>query len=299
MPMHRSAYVLLFLTALFWGGNAVAGKLAIGHLSPMLLTTLRWTFALIVLLAIGWKEVRRDLATMRANWAMLAALGALGFSLFNIALYSALLYTSAINVMIEQAGMPLFIFLANFILFAMRVTAAQIVGFGLSIIGVVLTATHGEIGRLVKLDVNAGDALMLVAIVLYGGYTVALRFKPAMSWQGLMVAMSAAAVVSSLPFAAWEIASGNAILPDARGWAVVAYTVIFPSILAQVFFMRGVDLIGGNRAGLFINMVPVLGTLMSVAILGEAFHTYHAVAMVLVLGGIWLAEHSGRRQRVN
>jgi drug/metabolite transporter (DMT)-like permease len=293
--MHRSAYVLLLLTALFWGGNAVAGKLAVGHLSPLLLTTLRWTFALLALLAIGWREVMRDLPAIRANWLLLGSLGAVGFGLFNIALYCALQYTSAINVMIEQAGMPLFIFLANFALFATRVRAAQIVGFLLSIVGVVLTATHGEVSRIVQLDVNTGDALMLVAIVLYGGYTVALRFKPAMSWQGLMVAMAVGAIVSSLPFTAWEFASGDAILPDARGWAVVAYTVFFPSILAQVFYMRGVDLIGGNRAGLFINLVPVLGTLMSVVILREDFHAYHAVAMVLVLGGIWLAEHSGRK----
>ena len=94
---------------------------------------------------------------------------------------------------------------------------------------------------------------------------------------------------------ALEFWYGAGIVPDARGWAVVAYTVVFPSILAQVFYIRGVELIGPNRAGLFINLVPIFGTLMSVLILGEDFQLYHAAAMILVLGGIWLAEHSGRK----
>jgi drug/metabolite transporter (DMT)-like permease len=294
--MHRSAYVLLFLTALFWGGNAVAGKLAVGHVSPMLLTTLRWTLALMLLVAIGWPQIRRDWSQMKRHWVLLLTLGATGFGLFNVALYQALVFTSAINVMIEQAGMPLFIFVANFLLFAMRVTIAQVAGFVLSIVGVVVTATHGEPGRLFQLDVNTGDALMLAAIAFYGGYTVALRFKPEISWQSLMASMSLGAVLVSLPFTAWEFATDRAIMPDTTGWAVIAYTVLFPSMLSQVFFMKGVDMIGGNRAGLFINLVPVVGAALSVAILGETFHTYHAVAMALVLGGIWLAEHSGRRQ---
>jgi drug/metabolite transporter (DMT)-like permease len=110
-----------------------------------------------------------------------------------------------------------------------------------------------------------------------------------------MIVLTGAAFLSSLPFAAAEFAWGAGIVPDARGWAVVAYTSIFPSILAQVFYIRGVELIGANRAGLFINLVPIFGTLLSIAILGEEFRAYHALALVLTLGGIWLAEVSGRR----
>jgi drug/metabolite transporter (DMT)-like permease len=84
-------------------------------------------------------------------------------------------------------------------------------------------------------------------------------------------------------------------MPDTMGWAVILYTVIFPSILAQIFYVRAVELIGANRAGLFVNLVPVFGTLLSVVVVGEAFHTYHAIALALVLGGIWLAETSGRK----
>lgn len=292
---NRKAYVLLLLTTLFWGGNAIAGKLAIGHVSPMFLTAARWVAALLLLLAIGLPRLRADWPAIRRKFWLLAGLGTLGFTIFNIALYTALLYTSAINVSIEQAGMPMLIFLANFLLFRMRVSWAQILGFLLSLGGIALTASHGSLTRLLELYVNFGDALMLLAVVLYSAYTVALRFKPVIHWQSMMIMLSASAAVTSIPFAAAEFWHGSAILPDTQGWAVIAYTVLFPSIVSQVFYIRGVELIGANRAGLFINLVPIFGTLLSILILGEDFQLYHGVAMVLVLGGIWLAEHSGRK----
>jgi drug/metabolite transporter (DMT)-like permease len=294
--MHRTAYLLLLLTSIFWGGNAIAGKLAVGHVSPMLLTAARWGFAAVMLYMIGWRQLRADWILVRRNAILLTLLGALGFAVFNVALYSAVIYTTAINVSIEQAGIPMLIFLANFLLFRLRVTWAQIAGAVASLAGVALTAGHGDPVRLLSLDVNFGDLLMLIAVVLYAGYTVALRFKPAIHWQSLMIVMTAAAFVATLPFVAAEFWMDAAILPDAQGWAVIAYTIIFPSILAQIFYIRGVELIGANRAGLFINLVPIFGTLLSLVILGETFFAYHAIAMALVLGGIWLAETSGRKK---
>ena len=294
--MFRNAYVLLLLTTLFWGGNAVAGKLAVDHISPMVLNALRWAVAAAIMTAIGLPQLRRDWPVVRRKLLLLGALGAGGFSLFNAAMYSALLYTTAINVSIEQAGMPMLIFAANFLLYRMGVAPGQIVGFTMSLVGVALTASHGDLTRLAELDLNRGDLMMLLGIVIYSGYTVALRYKPAVHWHSLMLVMCVAAFLSTLPFVAWEWGTERMILPDARGWALVAYTAIFPSVLSQVFYIRGVELIGANRAGLFMNMVPIYGTLLSVLILGESFHLYHAAAIVLVLGGIWLAEHSGRKR---
>lgn len=293
--MHRTAYLLLLLTTLFWGGNAIAGKLAVGHVSPFLLTSLRWGIAALIMVVIGHRQLRRDWAVARKHLPFLFILGTAGFALFNATMYSALQYTSAINVSIEQAGMPMFIFLANFLLFRLGVTWIQILGFVLTLVGVALTASNGDLARLAELQVNFGDTLMLLAIVLYGGYTVALRFKPAIHWQSLMLIMATSAFVSSLPFNLWEFESGAMILPDLQGWLVVLYTAIFPSILSQSFYMRGNELIGANRASLFINTVPIFGTILSVLILGEIFHLHHAIALVLVLGGIWMAEHSGRK----
>ncbi len=292
---HRKAYILLLLTTLFWGGNAIAGKLAVGHVSPMLLTTARWVLALAFLLAVGLPRVIADWPVIRRHFWLLVALGTLGFTVFNVAFYTALLYTTAINVSIEQAAIPMVIFIANFLLFRMRVTWAQMLGFLLSIIGIALTASHGNPMRLMEFEVNFGDAIMLVAVLVYGLYSVALRFKPVIHWLSMIIVLSGSAMITSIPFAIAEYWLGATIVPDAKGWAVIAYTVLFPSIASQVLYIRGIELIGANRAGLFINLVPIFGTLLSIVVLGEDFQFYHALAMVLVLGGIWLAEHSGRK----
>ncbi len=293
--MHRQAYILLILTMLFWGGNAIAGKLALGHISPMLLTAARWGIAAAILVYLGRKRIAADWPAIRARLPFLMSLGFFGFTIFNVALYSALKYTSAINASIEQAGMPMLIFIVNFLLFGLRASAGQIIGFLLSIVGVAFTASHGAPLRLLQLEINFGDALMLVGVIVYSGYTVALRQKPDVHWQSLMIVLTGSAFVTTLPFVAAEFAYGAGILPDSQGWAIIGYTAIFPSVLSQVFYIRGVELIGANRAGLFINLVPIFGTLLSIIVLGEDFRAYHAIAMALVFGGIWLAETSGRK----
>ncbi|RZS82101.1 EamA domain-containing membrane protein RarD [Phyllobacterium myrsinacearum] len=293
--MNRTAYIFLLVTALLWGGNAVAGKLAVGHISPMLLTMLRWLIAFAVVAAFSGSQVRRDWKVLRAHLPLLAALGGFGFTFFNMALYTALNYTSAINVTIEQAGMPMVIFVANLLLFGMAVRPGQIFGFSLSLVGVALTAGHGSFLKLAELEVNQGDALMLLAVLFYSGYTVALRLRPAIHWQSLMTVMTFFAFVTAIPFTIWEWLDGALVAPDVTGVMVVLYTALLPSLAAQVLFIKGVEYIGANRAGLFINAVPIFGTLLAVMLLGEAFHLYHAVALVLVLGGIGIAEISGRK----
>jgi drug/metabolite transporter (DMT)-like permease len=136
---------------------------------------------------------------------------------------------------------------------------------------------------------------MLLAIVIYGFYTAALRVKPDLHWMSLMAGLCLGAVVSAIPFVAAEAAAGALIMPDALGWAIIAYVVLFPSLIGQAFYIRAVELIGANRAGLFINFLPLWGALLAVLILGEAFHLYHVVALALIFGGIWLAERGGRK----
>lgn len=296
--MHRTAYIYLLITAFLWGGNAVAGKFAVGHISPMLLTLLRWLLAFLFVLALSNKQLRRDWPVLRSHLPLLAALGGFGFTFFNMALYSALNYTSAINVTIEQAGVPMVIFIANLLLFGTRIRAGQVIGFSLSLVGVALTAGHGDLRSLSSLQVNLGDALMLIAILVYSGYTVALRYRPEVNWQSLMTVMTFFAFLTAVPFALWEWRAGATMLPDSIGWTVVLYTAVFPSIAAQVLFIKGVEYIGANRAGLFINAVPIFGTFLAVVLLGENFQLYHVVALALVLGGIWIAELSGRKQTV-
>jgi len=288
--VNSKAYLYLTVTMLFWGANSVAGKLAVGHVSPMALTVLRWSVALIVILALMMPQVRRDWAAIRRHWLLLFLYGAVGFTGFNALLYSALNYTSAINAVIEQAGIPMLIFVFNFAFFRVQASLAQVAGFTITLVGVLITASHGDFSALRSLEFNFGDALMLVAAVIYALYTVSLRWKPDIHWQSFIAAPAFGALLSALPLLAWEMARGDAILPDTTGWVVVLYAGIFPSLVSQILYVRGVELIGANRAGLFINAIPVFGTLLSVLMIGETLHTFHVIALALVLGGIAVAE---------
>ena len=286
----QNAYLLLTATAIMWAGNAIAGKFAVGHISPFLLTSLRWTLAVAILLPVAWRYIRSDWAAVRANALFLFLLGAIGFTAFNNLLYLALNHTTAINVAIEQAAMPLVVFALNFVLFSIRTSWMQIAGFMLTLLGVGLTATGGDLARLSVESVNVGDLYMIIAMLFYGTYSVALARKPRLHWLTFIATLSVAALIASLPFAAWEILSGRAILPDTQGFAVALYTAIFPAILAQLFWARGLEIIGSNRGGVFINFVPIFGAALAVLLLGEAFRLYHLAAMVMVLGGVWLSQ---------
>lgn len=288
--LNRRAYFYLCVTTFFWGGNSVAGKLAIGHVSPMMLTTLRWLIALMIILACMTPQIRRDWPKIKAHWPLLFLYGAAGFTLFNVLLYTAVGHTSIINVVIEQAGIPMLIFVMNFALFRTPASPAQIVGFSVTLLGVLITSAHGNLAALLELEFNFGDVLMLAACLVYAAYTVSLRWKPVMHWQSFIAAPALGALVSSLPLLWWEVSTGRAVAPDTTGWMIVLYAAIFPSLLSQVLWVRGVELIGPNRAGLFINAIPVFGILLSILLVGETFQPFHFLAMGLVLSGIAIAE---------
>jgi drug/metabolite transporter (DMT)-like permease len=288
--LQKTAYICLVIAALCWGGNAVAGKLAVGHISPMMLTFWRWFLASAVILAISVPQLVRDWPVARRNLPLLFFYGAVGYTTFNAVLYSALKYTTAINVTIEQAAIPMLIFCMNFAVFRMKVSLAQIAGFTLTLAGVALTAAHGDLASLLQLTLNFGDALMIIALVAYAVYTVSLRWKPPIHWRSLMALPALFALLTSVPLLIWEWSSGEAIWPDVQGSLIALYTALFASLVAQVLYIFGVERIGGNRAGLFINLVPVFGTLLSVAILGEDLQAFHVLALILALGGITIAE---------
>jgi len=291
-----NAYTLLVLTTLFWAGNAIAGKLAAGVISPVELTFFRWLVACVLVYAVARPHLAHDWAIMRRHLPLLFTLGALGLAAFNFALYGALHHTTAINVTIEQSCMPVLIMLANYLFFGQRVTTLQSVGVVLTIAGVVVTATRGAPLSVLETGVNRGDAIMMLAVLLYGGYTVALRYRPQIHWMSLMLALAVSAL--AVPFYAVEAAREGFRPPSLEAWAIVAYTAVFPSLLSQVFYIRGVAMLGPNRAGLFINLVPIFGALLAVLLLGEVFRPFHLTGLVLVLGGIALAEHFRRREAV-
>ena len=268
----------------------MAGKLATFDWQPFTITSLRWLLTALVLLPFAWRHLKDDWPTLKSHWLILVALGAFGMALFNLCMYLALNHTSAINVSIEQASMPVMIMLANFFLFSQRTSTLQIVGLICSIFGVLVTTTSGKPWLFFTEGLNFGDAIMMLACVFYAAYTIGLRWRPKVHWLTFIWMIAISAFSMTVPFTLWEWQQIPFSVPPLKGWAVMIYIILFPTILAQIFYARGVELIGGNRAGQFINLVPIFGSILAILILGEKFHWHHAVGLVMVVGGIALAE---------
>lgn len=284
------AYVLLTLTTLMWGGNAIAGRLAVGEVSPMMLTCLRWVIVVSVLLPLVGRQVAAAWPQIRERWHFTILMGAFGFTGFNALFYAAAHHTSAVNLTIIQGSIPVLVLLGTVLLFKARVIPLQVIGMIVTILGVILVSVKADFEILRTLALNIGDVWTLVACVFYAAYTLGLRHRPALPGLIFFAALAVVAFATSLPLLWIEIAQGDAQLPTLKGWLILLYVGLLPSLLSQVFFMRGVELIGPARAGLFVNLVPVFGALLAVVLLGEPFALYHALGLVLVLGGIWLAE---------
>ena len=292
----NNGVLMAVITTMIWGGNAVAGKYAVGNISPLTLTAFRWGIAAALLVFLGWRYVRDDWPVIRKHLGFLFLSGAFGFAAFNGLLYTALNYTTAINVAILQPAMPMFIFALNFMLFGLRMHWAQALGYSITLVGVLLVAAHGDFSRLAELSINLGDLIMLAAVLVYAVYSVALRAKPDLHWMSFLTVLVVAAFITSVPMAVFEFWIGEAILPtNLTAWAVIAYTAVLPSIASQGFWIRCNELLGGNTASLFLNLVPIFGAFFSVTLLGETFYSYHAIALVMVIGGIIIAQQLSKR----
>ena len=286
----NNPYFVLVMATLFWGGNAIAGKLASQDWQPFTVTLTRWLIVAIILIPFAKDHIRKDWPVIRKNWVVLCLLSAFSMALFNLLMYLALHFTSAINVSIEQASMPAMIMLANFLILSQRITFLQLIGLLASIIGVLIICTGGDILSLFRHGVNRGDAYMLLACAFYAAYTFGLRWRPDLHWLSFIWVLAIGASAMSLPWAAWEWQTTGISVPGMTGWLVLIYIIVFPTIVSQIFYARGVQLIGGNRAGLFINLVPIFGSLLAILILREKFHFFHGIGLILVVGGIMLAE---------
>ena len=295
------AYALLSVVASCWAANTILAKLAVGEISPMALVSARWLLSLGLLCSFALPALRRDWPVLRQHLPLLLCLGVVGFASFNGLLYLSAHHTSALNIAILQGAIPVFVLLGVAATaggrIAGRLAPLQVLGVVVTLAGVVVVATGGDVATLAELSVNLGDGLILAACVIYAGYTVWLRNRPAVSPLSQFAVMAAGAWAASWVLLGVEIQVGSVVTPTAVGWLIALATAVFPSLLAQVWFIRGVELLGPARAGVFVNLVPVLAALLAVMILGESFGFHHAIGLALVLGGITLSERAGGNVR--
>ena len=285
-------YLLLTLVPLFWGGNAVVGRGMAEVISPITLAWIRWTVAFLLILPFALPSVRRDWQTIRSSWKMLLLLSLLGITIFNTLFYVALQTTQAINAALMQSAGPAVIVLLSWWWFGERTNQRQWLGLSLCFLGVGLVLFQGSWEVLQKFELVPGDLWLLPAVLAYASYTTLLRIKPAISLMSFLAVTFALGGSMLIPLMLLEwywvgLPQGSLQL----AWAV-GYVSIFPSILAFLFWNRGVELIGPNLGGLFINLVPVFASLLAIIFLGESFRWYHAGGMLLVLSGMLLFRKS-------
>lgn len=286
----QSPYPLLTLASLQWAANTVAGRLAVGEITPMLLVTLRWGFVLVFVLAFNRRALLADLPALKAKPWLLGLLGLTGYTGFTAFFYAAAYHTTGANMSIIQGAMPFFVFSFAFLARGRRVGLAQALGMAFGVAGVALVATRGDLEVIRTLSFNLGDLFMVGATISYAIYTVGLEDRPRVASLSLFAALVAVALVTSLPLTLIEAATTGTFWPTPKGWIITVLVSIFPSFLAQVFYIRGVELIGPGRAGIFVNLIPVFGAAMAVAFLGEPFGGHQAVGLALVMAGIVLAQ---------
>ncbi|MGR4870116.1 DMT family transporter [Variovorax sp. LARHSF232] len=290
------AYLLLVFTTLIWGANAVAARLAVGEVSPMFLTFMRWGISCAALLLFARAPIQAHWRALLPHWRAIALMGALGFTGFNALFYAAAHHTTAINIAILQGAIPVLVLMGSVLFYATRVGALQWFGVLVTLAGIVVVASHGQLAQLARLDFNIGDVWMIVACVLYAGYTLGLRRRPEVPAIVFFAATALVACLVSLPLVATEVATGRFFWPSAKGWVLIAFVGLLPSFVSQVTFIQAVGLIGPARAGVFLNLVPIFGPLLALVVLGEPISLYHGAALALVLGGIYIAERLGARR---
>lgn len=285
------AYLLLVFTMAIWAANSVAARLAVGEIPPMLLTFSRWTICCAALFVTSRRQIAAHWRTLLPHWRYLLLMGTLGFTGFNALFYAAAHHTTAINLAIIQGTIPVFVLVGGLLFFGARVSILQVVGVSVTLAGIGVVATQGRMSMLQSLAFNIGDVWMVIACMLYAVYALGLRRRPPVPQIVFFTAVAAVAAVVSLPLALGEIALGQSFVPSGRGWLLLVFIGLLPSFVSQLTFIRAVALIGPARAGVFMNLVPVFGPLLAVAVLAESLSLYHAAALALVLGGIAIAEH--------
>ena len=271
---------------LIWTGNTLVTKVAAVVIDPASIAFYRWLLAFLVLTPFVGRAAWRQRAVVSRHWAKLAVLGGLGMATYQGLAYEAARTTSAVNMGVIVAMMPLLSALLASLLSSEALSKQQIVGAVISLFGLIVLTTHGQLLALVHADIHIGDGLMLIAVASNALYGVLLRrwALPLSTWQQLYVQIGFGALVL-LPF--WlagpmsAITLGNAPL--------ILYAGTAASIGAPFFWMTGVKQLGAARASLFMNLLPVLVAIAAWALLDEQLHLYHAVAAATTLLGVAVA----------
>jgi drug/metabolite transporter (DMT)-like permease len=282
-------YLLLGIAALCWAGNAIVGRVAAGHIPPITLAFLRWGLAFLLILPFTWKQFRQDWPAIRAQLPLMLVLAITGISAFNTLQYWSLEYTSALNTLVLQSSAPLIVAIWSSLLVRVHLTLAQALGVLLSLGGVLVIISHGDLSALSQITFNKGDLIFLAAMVIFGFYSVLTLKRPAIHGLSFATFTFGCGAAGLIPLLLWELHARPMMAFDTKNLLSLLYVAVFPSTIAYLCYNRGVHLIGANRAAPFFHVVPVLGSVMAFVFLGERPQLFHLVGFVLVIAGVFVA----------
>lgn len=282
-------YLLLTLSSLFWAGNVVLGRFIAADFPPMALSFLRWGFACLLVLPFAWPHLRAEWPMIRKHLPVLTLLTLTGLAGYNAIAYLGLKYTEALNALLIQSSGPLIVALWSLVLLGIRLTWPQTIGIGISLLGVLTILTRGDPAALSSIHLNKGDLIFTIALIIFGLYSVMAVKRPAIHPLAFMAFTSGYATALLIPAVIIEALSGLTPSLSMNNALTLAYVAIFPSILAYVFFNRGVELIGANRAAPFFHLIPVFGSVLAIAFIGERPQLFHFAGYALVLTGVIVA----------
>lgn len=282
-------YLLLALAALFWSGNHIVGRAIGGHVPPVGVSAIRWLIPAILMWPWVRPHLKRDWPVIRAHWKVMLWLGVTGGALFTALQYVGLQYTSALNVSVLNSLVPVLIVATSAALFRDRISPMQLAGIVVSSLGVLTIIGRGSLDVLARLAFNWGDLIILFNMLVFAIYAACLRLRPAMHWMSFIFVFAVLSVVFTLPFAVLEFTQGERFQADWQTIAAISYVSIFPSVIAFAAWNRGVELIGANRSGPFLHLVPVYTAILGSTLLGEHLAVFHIAGFALILSGVWLA----------
>jgi drug/metabolite transporter (DMT)-like permease len=287
--IRANPYLLLSLAALFWSLNHVLGRAVTGHAPPFGITLVRWFFGALLILPFAWPHLPRDWQTAKRHWRIVLFLAMTGGTIFGALQYLGLQLTTAMNTSVLNSLMPVFVVAAGGLLFRDRLGLLPLLGIATSLTGVIAIVTRGDFAVLAGLAFNWGDVVIVFNMGVMAIYSACLRLLPPMNAMSFVFLLAAISTIGTVPLAAWEYAEGMRFDTSWITLVTAVYVPIFPGVGAMLAFNRGVELIGANRGGVFMHLIPLYTALFATTFLGERLQAFHVAGFALIHLGVCLA----------
>jgi drug/metabolite transporter (DMT)-like permease len=285
------AYLILILTTIFWSGNFIVGKAAsMYQIPPFSLNFYRWFFAGLILLPFTYQELIKKKKYIINNLGFFIVLGITSITIFNSIVYYSLYYTQVISGILMISTIPVWIIFISSILKIEKTNIYQIIGVILSLTGVIFIITKADLNLIKNLDFNKGDLSMVIAMFSWAIYSALLKSKKyEISQVSLLEVVIICGLFFLIPIYFIEMNMGNLIILGKPFYLILAYVVIFPGLASFFFWIKGISIIGANRAGIFLHLMPIMGAIMAMLIFKERFMFYHILGAIFIIAGITLS----------